>query len=63
MLGEGMDELVRSLTLTLYATVIAVTVIVQGLNARYYHVRVARLREYLTETPQWVLDLQRTIPR
>jgi hypothetical protein len=63
MLGEGMDELVRSLTLTLYATVIAVTVIVQGLNARYYHVRVARLREYLTETPQWVLDLQRSIPR
>lgn len=63
MLGEGMDELVRSLSLTLYATVIAVTVIAQGLNARYYHVRVARLREYVADTPQWVLDLQRSLPR
>lgn len=61
LLGEGMDELMQSLTLGLYATVIVATVIFQGLNARYYFVRIARLQEYLRETPDWVLDVQRSV--
>jgi hypothetical protein len=60
LLGEGTGELVASLTLTVYAAVIVATVLFQGLNARYYFVRGARLRAYLRETPAWILDLQRS---
>lgn len=60
VLGEGTGDLIRSLTLTLYGAVIVATGIFQGLNARYYFVRVARMREYLRLTPGWVLELQRT---
>ena len=61
LLGEGTGELLQSLTLGMYATVIVATVLFQGLNARYYHVRIARLQEYLSETPAWVLDVQRSV--
>jgi hypothetical protein len=61
LLGEDMGDLVQSLTVGAYATFIGVTVIFQGLNARYYHARIARVREYLRETPEWVLDVQRSI--
>ena len=60
LLGEGTGELLQSLTLTVYATVIVATGIFQGLNARYYFQRVARIRDYLRDTPPWVLDLQRS---
>lgn len=59
LLGAGSGELVRSLTLTVYAAMILAAVIFQGLNARYYFVRVERLREHLRRTPPWVLELQR----
>lgn len=59
LLGEGTAELVESLTLTVYAVVIGATVIFQGLNARYYFVRVVKARDYVKETPAWVLDVQR----
>ena len=39
---------------------ISCTMVFQGLNARYYHLRVARIREYLNGTPPWILDLQRS---
>ena len=60
LLGEGTGDLIRSLTLTVYAAVVVATVVFQGLNARYYFVRVARIRDYLRDTPSWVLDLQRS---
>lgn len=60
LLGPGASDLVRDLTLLVYAVVIVATGIFQGLNARYYHVRVARLRAYLEETPAWIVDLQRS---
>lgn len=60
LLGEGTGELVESLTLTVYATVIVATAIFQGLNARYYFVRVARLRDHVRDTPPWVIDLLRS---
>ena len=58
LLGGGLEDLVQSLTLTLYSVVIVATGIAQGLNARYYFVRVSRIREYVRDTPQWVLDLR-----
>ena len=60
LLGDGAGELVQSLTLTVYAAVIVATAIFQGLNARYYFVRVARIQDYVRHTPRWVLELQRS---
>ncbi len=60
LIGSGTDELIQSLTLTLYASVIVATVIFQGLNARYYFVRIARMHDYLRLTPPWVLEVQRS---
>jgi hypothetical protein len=62
LLGEGFDELVQQLITVAYAAVIGATLIFQGLNARYYHVRIARLKGYLAETPEWVVDVQRAVP-
>jgi hypothetical protein len=59
LLGEGTGEMVQQLTLIVYGAVIVATVIFQGLNARYYFLRVARMTDYLRETPGWVIDLQR----
>ncbi|MEE2899910.1 MAG: hypothetical protein VX815_15730 [Gemmatimonadota bacterium] len=58
LLGGEVEELVRSLTLTVYAVVIVLTVLFQGLNARYYFRRAAMIELYLRETPDWVLELQ-----
>jgi hypothetical protein len=62
VMGEGWDELVQSLTLGVYVTVLFATVIFQGLNARYYYVRIERLRAYVAATPEWVVDIQRSAP-
>ena len=59
LLGPGTDDLVRDLSMLLYGSVILASAIVQGLNARYYRVRAARAREYLRDTPAWIVDLQR----
>ena len=58
LLGGDMDELVLSLTLTVYAVAIALTTVFQGLNARYYFRRVAMIEEYLSDTPDWVRELR-----
>lgn len=57
--GVGTD-LVRQLTVLVYVAVIAVTVIFQGLNARYYFKRAGMIEAYLAQTPPWVVDLQRS---
>jgi hypothetical protein len=53
-------ETVRTLTVAVYAGVIAASILFQGLNARYYFARVHRVEEYLRTTPEWVLELQRS---
>ena len=60
LLGEGAGELLQSLTILAYVAVIVLTGIFQGLNAHYYFVRAARIRDYVRDTPQWVLELQRS---
>lgn len=59
LLGEDTGDLVRSLTQTVYATLIVATCVFQGLSSRYYFVRIARLRDYLRATPDWVVELLR----
>ena len=60
ILGPDVGDLVQSLTVSVYTAVIVATVIFQGLNARYYFVRIERLLEYLRTTPKWILSLQRS---
>ncbi len=60
VLGEDLEGLVQLMTVALYAVVMVASGIFQGLNTRYYFVRVSMIRDYVQDTPQWVLDLQRS---
>lgn len=57
--GEGVSSLVRTILVAAFTVAIGATVVVQGLNALYYFVRIRRLESYLGETPGWVVELQR----
>ncbi len=59
VLGDA-EELVTTLTLVVYGGVIVATLLLQGLNSRYYWTRVRILEEYLHDTPAWVVELQRS---
>jgi hypothetical protein len=56
-------DIFTSITVYVYVAVIVLTVIFQGLNARYYFAQKRMLAEYLSETPDWIVDLQRRIGR
>lgn len=51
--------LVTNLTVAVYSVVIVLTLVFQGLNARYYFARIKLVQGYLEETPVWIIDLQR----
>ena len=53
-------DFVNDLTMTVYGLTILLTLLFQGLNARYYFARIRLLADYLRETPRWIIDLQRT---
>ena len=64
---EGLEEmfgsvadLVTRLTVAVYGGVAVISLLVQGLNARYYFARAKPLQEYLAETPTWIVELQRS---
>lgn len=59
-LGISPDD-VAGLTVLVYGIVFVVTALVLGLTARYYRVRGRRLEEYRAETPEWVIDIQRSM--
>jgi hypothetical protein len=52
------EDLITNLTVAVYAVVIVLTLLFQGLNARYYFARIKLVQEYLEETPAWIIDLQ-----
>jgi hypothetical protein len=54
-------QLYRSLTVMTYGGLIAATVVFQGLLALYYFARGRAVREYLSQTPPWVVQLQRRL--
>ena len=56
---DEFDHLYRFLVLTLYGTVIVLSVVFQGLTAFYYFSRRKYVEDYVRETPQWVMDVQR----
>ena len=59
MIGD-ISDLVTELTVMVYGAVIGLSVLFQGLNARYYFSRQRLIREYLQQTPDWVVKLQRS---
>lgn len=58
MLGP-IEELTRLIVLAVYAGVIAVALLAQGGLAVFYFSRVKHIRAYLTQTPDWILQMQR----
>ena len=59
-LGIAGDDVAR-LTVLVYGIVFVLTAIVLGFTARYYLIRARRLEEYRAETPDWVIDIQRSM--
>ncbi len=59
-MADYYGDLVTNLTLAVYGTVIVLTALFQGLNARYYFARTQRVEDYLKETPGWIVEIQRS---
>jgi hypothetical protein len=59
MIGP-VSDLAAELTVMVYGAVIVLSVLFQGLNARYYFSRQRLVREYVQETPDWVVKLQKS---
>ncbi|MBP89225.1 MAG: hypothetical protein CMJ64_21335 [Planctomycetaceae bacterium] len=57
---EEFDYLYKGLIVAVYGTVIVLSAIFQGLNAVYYFTRRKHIECYLRETPDWVIEVQRT---
>ena len=58
MLGD-VGGLYKTLSVTMYGSLIVGTIIFQGLNSLYYFTRARLLQAYLVETQPWVVELQR----
>lgn len=60
MLPDVVD-LMGDLTVAVYAVIIVATVLFQGSMARFYHTRIAVVREYLADTPEWTVEVVRIV--
>jgi hypothetical protein len=56
---EQISALYLPLVLTLYGSVIVLSVLFQGGNALYYFARGRLLQQYLEETEPWVIEIQK----
>ena len=56
-------SLITNVVVAVYLGAIALSVLLLGLNARYYRARVGQLEAYLEETPGWIVELQRSTAR
>jgi hypothetical protein len=57
-LTQWSEDLYRLCVVGFYGTVIALTVIFQGLTALYYFTRRKYVTKYIAETPIWIRDVQ-----
>ena len=58
--SAGVEILVQRVVVVLYGSVIVLSIVVQGLSALYYFTRRRYIDAYLTETPAWIRELQRS---
>ncbi len=56
-LGSSVTQLARSSELLVYTVLIIATILMQGGTALYYLSRRKALRDYVSQTPRWVLDV------
>ena len=56
---QPFEDLSRLISGTVYATIMLVAVFVQGGTALFYHRRARHLASYLSQTPPWILEMQR----
>ena len=54
----GFEGMFKTVSYGLYGGVIVLSVIFQGGNALYYFTRRRHVEDFITETPQWVRDVQ-----
>ena len=50
--------LARQVVVAIYGSIIALSILFQGLNALYYFTRRRHIDAYLAETPEWIRELQ-----
>ena len=56
---EPLGDLIAFVTVLVYGLVTFFSAIFQGLNSWYYFSRAKLLREYVRDTPDWVIQMQR----
>ena len=56
---EQLDQMYKAAIIAVYVSVIVLSALFQGLNAVYYFTRGKLVDEYLQQTPEWVLRVQR----
>lgn len=56
---EPMQGLIQGVTISIYVVMLVIGVGVQGATAWYYFSRSRWLHDYLQQTPDWVIDLER----
>jgi hypothetical protein len=57
--GIDVQEMTRSISQMIYATLLGVAVLGMGLMALFYWRRKAQVETYLAQTPPWILTMQR----
>ncbi len=61
VMGDDLGGLIRDLSIAMYVGVIAVAAVYQGWNARFYHVRIARMEDFVRRTPEWARSVLRAM--
>ena len=57
---KPVEDLTRLVTLALYGGLISFAILAQGAMALYYFTRAGHVRDYVTQTPPWVVTVQQT---
>ena len=55
---EPLGELYQLISILVYGCIIVISIIFQGLTSWYYFSRARHLRDYLDQTPQWVVQMR-----
>jgi hypothetical protein len=58
---EQIEKLAREIVLLFYGSVIAASVVFQGLTALYYFSRRKHIDAYIAGTPEWIRQLQSSV--
>lgn len=57
---QGASEMMLPMTIGFYGAVFLLSLLFQGMVARYYHKRMKMLKTYLTDTPKWIIAMQKS---